>query len=375
MTGFCTYEEIKAYVLPKAQYVIKEEDKLDPTMVTPTAKLDSVKLELLSGRSNTSKRCTNSDSVNTHYQNYSNHGDETSATPQGSHSSTSSDDDSLYYRVLNEFTKMHSTLAVGFCNEDIAAFDHFEGASHIYSFDAAMEKALVNNIVRQFKNTKGAWLLASFVGNLIEDYDLTGCFLASRIPCQMYKSGERRCCYIYVKNNWEMIKQSHDWMIAEKFGLCQRPEATNVKTQDVVNRIPKNRCTCNGAKKVSIKNSGHIVPTGVDNSTCYAVLSQFYEPVSIMELIKLAKMPLEKQIGWYQAKRHRPDFVLTRSRTTNIIDQKRRALCQQRNKLVELIATATDIKSTSNYVKALQKHIQQNYEPAFTFPFTMNTTH
>ncbi|CDR96412.1 hypothetical protein, conserved [Babesia bigemina] len=305
------------------------------------------------------------DSVVTQYEGGSTYADSTSATPTKEMIS-SNDDGEAFYRAMHRVSVTPSSLGVGFCNEDISAFDHFEGASHLYSFDIAMEKALVNNIVRQFANTRSAWLYASFNGDLIERFELRDCFLASRIPCQMYKSGERRFCYIYVKNNWERLKMEHDAAISEMFGLplpmnCA-PMQPKVASSGRTLRPRRSQTPAHGGDAAA-----PAAPAPPLKSVKSVLLSQFDEPVGVIESVKLAKMPLEAQIGWYSKKIARPQEVMTRSKVVNSIERVRMGFVSHRSKLLELIATSPDPREAAKYVGLLRRHIQQKYMPMRSF--------
>ncbi|GBE59516.1 hypothetical protein, conserved [Babesia ovata] len=305
------------------------------------------------------------DSVVTNYESSSTYGDSTSATPTKD-TESSNDDEEAFYRAMHRMSVTPSKLSVAFCNEDISAFDHFEGASHLYSFDIAMEKALVNNIVRQFSNTRSAWLFASFNGDLIERFELKDCFLANRIPCQMYKSGERRFCYIYVKNNWEQLKMEHDAAISEMFGLPLPTNATppqpEVATTGRKLRPRRSRTPTRGGNAASSDSSDTPL-----KSAKSMLVSQFDEPVGLIEAVKLAKMPLEAQLGWYAKKIARPQEVVTRSKVVNSTERVRMGLASQRSKLLEMIATSTDPRNTAKYVGMLKRHLQQKYMPTRSF--------
>lgn len=322
------------------------------------------------------------ESVETRYDSHTREADETCETPV-----KDSDDDSTYYRTLHRFSRAPSSLGVGFCNEDISAFDHYNGATHIYSFDIAMEKALVNNIVRQFTNTKTAWLFASYNSDLLERFELKGCFLAAKIPCQMYKSGENRCCYIYVKNDWESIKREYD-AVMSRF-IDEKPSAASTSLDlnsyraliDAIPQTPRKATVANtklgynlrGRCKRSIPSKCKDEPR-VDQLEIKSelsndiLLSQFNEPVDLIELIKLAKMPLGAQIGWYVKKATRSGIMMTRSKRLNGVSQLKRSLCAYRSKILEMIATASDTATSKKYVSMLQHHINQMYMPVHSFP-------
>ncbi|ORM42202.1 uncharacterized protein BXIN_0999 [Babesia sp. Xinjiang] len=353
----------------------------DTSLKTPVTK----RLSMLNGyscnSSPASKQTTQSDSVTTQYQSYSMYADDTCATPVALTSSRSNSDDGCeYYRALHRFSTLPSTLGVGFCNEDIAAFDNFNGASHVYSFDVAMEKALVNNMVRQFINTRTAWLFASFNGDLIEHYELSNCFLASRVPCQMYKSGERRCCYIYVKRDWQLIKREHDAQIEELFGLSTSVIPAHVEAMPAIpvhlahpsDALGLNLCTAGCRFTMPIppiyRKPAQFHIAAAPRTTKSVLLSRFNEPVDVLELVKLTKMPLEVQLGWYLLKISRPDVVLTRSKRINSLDNMRRSLCEDRSKLLEIIATSPEPTIAMKYVGNLQRHIRQQYMPVRCFP-------
>ncbi|GFE52833.1 hypothetical protein BaOVIS_002370 [Babesia ovis] len=363
ITGFSSDEDDKSNFLTEDNAAVEEPET---PLRTPKRKLASMS-KFDASKYGTSVEHNSCNSVATQYQNYSMYVDETSETPRGSQSKSSSDDGSLFYDTLKKFSEVPSSLGAGFCNEDISAFDNFDGASHIYSFDIAMEKALVNNIVRQFVNTKTAWLFASFNSDLIERFELRECFLAARIPCQMYKSGERRCCYVYVKRDWEKIKCVHDAHISRLYGLSTEDSNQRQNTAGLSRTTRSGRRSATASVPTSQKTTRASIGDA-DISTKTMLLSQFNEPVNVLELVKLAKMPLEVQLGWYLAKVSRPDVVLTRSKTINTIDQMRRGLCEHRSKLLEIIATSSEPKNTLKYVTSLQRHIQQKYMPVRSFP-------
>ncbi|GIX62151.1 uncharacterized protein BcabD6B2_15860 [Babesia caballi] len=350
-------------------------DSVDSATCTPQAKRLFKHHDAETDCSSGTTSLGQTDSVATHYEGQAPYGDESTATPGLSDES----DGSAFYRALDRFYTTPSSLGVAFCNEDISAFDHFDGASHIYSFDIAMEKALVNNIVRQFVNTRSAWLFASFNGDLIERFDLTGCFLAARVPCQMYKSGERRCCYIYVKSDWESIKREHDAIIGHLFDItdaeaafCAGPTLPNPSAGLHSHRLvgpPACRagCGCTASTLHPFMSAPAFISGWGFRSAKTVLLSQFNEPVSVLELVKLAKMPLEAQMGWYLKRVVHAGVMLTRSKRVTSLTQARQSLCLQRSKLLEMIATSSEPAITQKYVRLLQRHIRQKYMPVHSF--------
>ncbi|PFH33784.1 hypothetical protein BESB_080000 [Besnoitia besnoiti] len=96
-----------------------------------------------------------------------------------------------------------------FQQEDLSAFYHLEGVTHVYSFDAAMEGPLINWIVQMFMRTKTWYLYASFRSDLISKFDLGGASLVGQVSSSMWVSSEGRTTYIYVKNNWRACKAYH----------------------------------------------------------------------------------------------------------------------------------------------------------------------
>ncbi|CBZ50067.1 conserved hypothetical protein [Neospora caninum Liverpool] len=96
-----------------------------------------------------------------------------------------------------------------FTQEDLSAFYHLEGVTHVYSFDAAMEGPLINWIVQMFMRTKTWYLYASFRSDLISKFDLKGASLVGQVSSSMWVSSEGRTTYIYVKDNWRECKAYH----------------------------------------------------------------------------------------------------------------------------------------------------------------------
>ncbi|KAK1444394.1 hypothetical protein BgAZ_103000 [Babesia gibsoni] len=320
-------------------------------------------------------------SVDTHYDDGSTEVGEMDVTPI-----REIGDDGAYYRALDSFKRVAPSLGLAFCNEDISAFDHYNGATHIYSFDIAMEKALVNNIVRQFINTKTAWLFASFNSDLLERFALPDCFLAAKIPCQMYKSGENRCCYIYVKNGWEKIKKHYDCIIAGLMVDIKPGNAVTVNTDsfntqlDAMSNLQHNENNENDQTTFKWSNelpsypmiSDDLSPETHDEKMSGrpfdVMLSRFNEPVQVIELMKLAKMSLGAQMGWYMKKMNRTGAVMTRSKRLNGISVLKARLCQYRSKLMEFIATSADEETTEKYVEMLRNHINNMYMAVHSLP-------
>ncbi|EPT32038.1 hypothetical protein TGME49_222030 [Toxoplasma gondii ME49] len=96
-----------------------------------------------------------------------------------------------------------------FTQEDLSAFYHLEGVTHVYSFDAAMEGALINWIVQMFMRTKTWYLYASFRSDLISKFELKGASLVGQVSSSMWVSSEGRTTYIYVKDDWRTCKAYH----------------------------------------------------------------------------------------------------------------------------------------------------------------------
>ncbi|KAK2194622.1 bifunctional Histone-lysine N-methyltransferase DOT1 domain/S-adenosyl-L-methionine-dependent methyltransferase superfamily [Babesia duncani] len=242
--------------------------------------------------------------------------DETPKPRMESHES-SIHSDAILMETLSKFETTASKMGLAFVNEDLTAFSNFDGVTHFYSFDTAMEKPLINNMVHQFQKTKTAWLFASFQNNLIKRFGLKDAFLASKVPCQMYGSGESHICFIYVKNDWEKIKQMSDA------------------------RLPRN--------VGSIK------------------INKWFEPSDATEIIKLAKMPLKTQFEWYLRKMNKINkSCVTRSKKDSVGYSKdeRDKLFKQREELVEKIA----MFESPQYHKRLREHIQHHYKSVGTFP-------
>ncbi|EKX73264.1 conserved hypothetical protein [Theileria equi strain WA] len=240
--------------------------------------------------------------------------------------------------VLDELKHQPTTHGLAFVNEDITAYDNFDGVTHFYSFDVAMEKPLINNMVYQFMNTKTAWLFASFVGDLITNFDLKDCFIAAKIFCKMYISGESRICFVYVKNNWREIKQNADYSILKKLYTT---------------------------KKEKLTTDGYL-HTGSIN------INQWNEPQSAIDVIKLSKLSLYSQYLWYLKKMHkmtRPRITRSSSESYYGYSAKRRNdLCNERDALVEKIANTTDRNVLNRYRQELKSHISSHFKKVGTYP-------
>ncbi|XP_955360.1 uncharacterized protein TA17620 [Theileria annulata] len=226
-------------------------------------------------------------------------------------------------RGLEEFKTKSPSLPLAFVNEDIIAYDSFEGVTHFYSFDIAMERALISNMVYQFKNTSTAYVFASFISDLLTTFDLTGCFLAAKIPCRMAGSGEGKTCYVYVKNDWKDIKKRADSKLLKLFQ----------------SKAPK----FNSVEKFNVNN--------------------YDEPYSSLDMIKLSKMSLYYQYKWYLkrlGKFYKPFTTRSHSSAINV----REKLSTERDLLIEQIAHSNSQEPRNR----LKEHIQRNFKITSTFP-------
>ncbi|EAN30500.1 hypothetical protein TpMuguga_03g00659 [Theileria parva strain Muguga] len=228
-------------------------------------------------------------------------------------------------RGLEEFRSRCASLSLAFVNEDIIAYDSFEGVTHFYSFDIAMERALISNMVYQFKNTSTAYVFASFISDLLSTFGLTGCFLAAKIPCRMAGSGEGKTCYIYVKNNWKHIKKRADSRLSTLF--------------------PNDSHTVNTVNNINLD------------------VNNFDEPYSSLDMIKLSKMSLYYQYKWYLkrlGKFYKPFVTRSHSRDVSIREQ----LASERDALIEQIAHS----NSQEHRNKLKQHIKRNFKVISTFP-------
>ncbi|CCF75273.1 hypothetical protein BmR1_04g05375 [Babesia microti strain RI] len=240
----------------------------------------------------------------------------------------------------NELEKVTSSYGVGFVNEDISAFDNFDGVTHFYSFDAAMEGALINNIVYQFQNTKTAWVYCSFHGDLISKYELKNCFISAKIPCRMYVSNEHRNCYVYVKNNWQIIKQYSLEFLSKHFYPFQNRDGKGCfNFKDIV---------YNGTFSVN----------------------DWDEPSTALDIIKLTKCSINVQYEWYRSKLDRIlSTRITRSKSDRIWNTyKRNDLSAERDELLESLAKTPSRVEQSRYRKELVRHINRHYSGSKSFP-------
>ncbi|KAF8819482.1 hypothetical protein IE077_000957 [Cardiosporidium cionae] len=217
---------------------------------------------------------------------------------------------------------------IAFANEDLSAFDHFEGVTHFYSFDAAMEGALINNEYLH------AVLVLDFFCNLCSRFGLKKAIMSTKISVNMTGSGEGRTCFIYLKEDWESIKKK-----AKAFLLHRIMQ----KTDDSPSSFKP-------ASSISLSQW---------YAQCRALKKE--QPLYAEDLIKLTKAPLSTQIRWYSRLLNKTFYgVLTRSQKnklwgTKINERKRQSLA--RDKLLEMIANGKSPLLIKRYRKKLQSLI------------------
>ncbi|BAM40947.1 conserved hypothetical protein [Theileria orientalis strain Shintoku] len=242
---------------------------------------------------------------------------------------------------LEQFKNKQSSLPIAFVNEDIIAYDAFEGVTHFYSFDIAMERALINNMVYQFMNTSTAYVFGSFISDLMVSFGLKDCFLGAKVPCRMYGSNEGKTCYIYVKNNWRKIKAKADAKIKRALG-----------PQKKVKKPRKKKAT---NKQDSAVASLKKLTFDVNN---------FSQPYRAMDIIKLSKLPLYHQYSWYLSKL---DKFYSRSVTRSYSDNLKESLASERDALIEQIAHK-GFENSHEERAELKTHIATHYRKVSRFP-------
>ncbi|KAF8819495.1 hypothetical protein IE077_000049 [Cardiosporidium cionae] len=227
----------------------------------------------------------------------------------------------------NTMDKNHNfpKRGIAFANEDLSSYDHFEGVTHFYSFDAAMEGALINNMVYQFMNTHTAWFFASFHSDLCSRFGLEKAKMATKFSVNMTGSGEGRTCFIYLKNDWESIKK-----LSKEYLL-----------HHIMQETDESPSTFQPASSLS--------------------LSQWEQPLHAEDLIKLTKAPLSTQIRWYSRLLNKTYYgVLTRSQKNKLWGSKLKERKQQslaRDKLLEMIANGKSPLLIKRHRKKLQSLI------------------
>ncbi|UKK01089.1 hypothetical protein MACK_001902 [Theileria orientalis] len=242
---------------------------------------------------------------------------------------------------LDEFKNKQSSLPIAFVNEDIIAYDSFEGVTHFYSFDIAMERALINNMVYQFMNTSTAYVFGSFISDLMVSFGLKDCFLGAKVPCRMYGSNEGKTCYIYVKNNWKKIKAKADAKIQRVLGVSKK-----VKKARKRKNTSKQEVTVANLKKLTFD------------------VNNFSQPYKAMDIIKLSKLPLYHQYMWYLRKL---DKFYTRSVTRSYSDNLKESLASERDSLIERIAHK-GFENSQEERTELKTHIATHYRKVSRFP-------
>ncbi|UKJ88698.1 hypothetical protein MACJ_001942 [Theileria orientalis] len=242
---------------------------------------------------------------------------------------------------LEEFKNKQPSLPIAFVNEDIIAYDAFEGVTHFYSFDIAMERALINNMVYQFMNTSTAYVFGSFISDLMVSFGLKDCFLGGKVPCRMYGSNEGKTCYIYVKNNWKKIKAQADAKIKRVLGASKK-----VKKPGEKKAPSKQEVAVANLKKLTFD------------------VNNFSQPYKAMDIIKLSKLPLYHQYMWYLSKL---DKFYSRSVTRSYSDNLKESLASERDSLIERIAHKGFDNSQEERTE-LKTHIATHYRKVSRFP-------
>eukprot|EP00921_Rhytidocystis_pertsovi_P007462 GHVQ01012402.1.p2 GENE.GHVQ01012402.1~~GHVQ01012402.1.p2 ORF type:complete len:677 (-),score=61.61 GHVQ01012402.1:2831-4861(-) len=239
-------------------------------------------------------------------------------------------------------------VRVSFTLEDATAYDHFDGVTHIYSFNAGMPGHVTNRLVRAFEASSTAWLFASYRKNLIETFRLANCDIVTQVKTSMTHSSEAHQCYFFVKRNWQQIREE-----ARRIGFHKSinllPQCLGTDCSVMGSSAPDGVLAGTGSSAPAsgtVRLSPCLEPYNSPEDYCFK-LNEWQEPSDIIEVVRLALCPLQAQKDWGAAKTVRWMTRGTRRKQLDPLQERRKEAWKHRDSILFALADTYERPSSA----------------------------